>query len=979
MFAKLADGVVRHYKKIFITWMIILLLSIPAVFMVKDVVVYQETEAAPMDIESQKAQEVIDENFAMANSTIIIVLQRENITDKDMRDFAILLENQIRQAASEGQIKYFGDLASIYTLYQGTLQMIAGKISSMVPEVENETISTSTMIYGGPVFYASVWGNSPVNFTVFNDSWTQYSASITNSSQREILYGYHYSYYLNWNLSFLTQPNLSSTERAQLSVNMSVPTYFGSLPLDNETRDFTFAVWQAFNVTAWNDSSLTHSFTVSAVSSAFVQLTGTRVRPDFTSFIEGIWSLGENPTSQSLAAFSRSIVENGTLESYPFLLPEAFLRSFVNTPENDTMLITISLTRESQFAEKKGGRPILDDVQKVRNIVRDVRSRAGGDVATYVSGSAPISYDMQEASSRDVERIDPITVIIIIVLISFFFRSVVAPGIPLATIGVAAIVAQGFIYVVGKYIAGIHYSVLTLLFVVIMSVGCDYAIFLLARYREERRKGADRVESVRTSVTWAGESIATSGATVMLGFGAISIVNYPLLRTMGVCLAVGILIALLVALTLLPSTIMLVGNRIFWPARITKEQSRENPTGRRTKRGYFEKSAKFSVKHAKAIVIVALLISVPTTFGTLTLTTSYDMIAGLPEVESKQGIDAMASGFGAGNIMQTYVVVQLTDEVYSNNTFDNNLLDSIEYLCSKIESMKNIEKISSPTRPMGYRIQYRNITAMPTMEREMYLGAMLQSIGKDKKTVLITVTLREEPYTDVSMNTINAMRSEIRYVREKDSNPNATGLKDSKTYVGGATAGIVDISGIVDGEFRKMATVVLVGVFMILLVVLGSVLIPLRLILTIALSISWTLAVTLLVFQFIVGLPVLWMTPLILFIVLMGLGMDYDIFLVTRIREEVVKGKSDREAIVTAVERTGGIITACGVIMAGAFGSMMLSTLGLLREFGFALAFAILLDAMVVRIYLVPAIMILLEKWNWWAPGRLQRVRREGK
>jgi len=119
--------------------------------------------------------------------------------------------------------------------------------------------------------------------------------------------------------------------------------------------------------------------------------------------------------------------------------------------------------------------------------------------------------------------------------------------------------------------------------------------------------------------------------------------------------------------------------------------------------------------------------------------------------------------------------------------------------------------------------------------------------------------------------------------------------------------------------------------------------------------------------------------PMILFIILMGLGMDYDIFLVTRIREEVLKGKTDEDAIVTAVERTGGIITACGIIMAGAFASLMLSTMGLLQEFGFGLSFAIIIDAMLVRIYLVPAIMVLLKKWNWWAPGRLQRVKRDEK
>ncbi|MCK4366428.1 MAG: MMPL family transporter, partial [Thermoplasmata archaeon] len=173
--------------------------------------------------------------------------------------------------------------------------------------------------------------------------------------------------------------------------------------------------------------------------------------------------------------------------------------------------------------------------------------------------------------------------------------------------------------------------------------------------------------------------------------------------------------------------------------------------------------------------------------------------------------------------------------------------------------------------------------------------------------------------------------------------------------------------------------VVVIGIFVLLLFVLGSVLLPLRLILTILLSITWTLAVTMVLFQVLIGIPVLWMMPLILFVIAMGLGMDYDIFLTTRIREEVAKGKTDKEAIVEAVDKTGGIITAAGAVMAGAFGSMMLSSMGMLQEFGFALFFVIIIDAMIVRIYLVPAIMVLLEKWNWWAPGRIQRVRREEK
>ncbi|MEI6797562.1 MAG: MMPL family transporter, partial [Methanomassiliicoccales archaeon] len=122
-----------------------------------------------------------------------------------------------------------------------------------------------------------------------------------------------------------------------------------------------------------------------------------------------------------------------------------------------------------------------------------------------------------------------------------------------------------------------------------------------------------------------------------------------------------------------------------------------------------------------------------------------------------------------------------------------------------------------------------------------------------------------------------------------------------------------------------------------------------------------------------------WMVPLILFIMLMGIGMDYNVFILTRIREEVHKGKDNTRAVIDAVDWTGGIITALALIMAGAFATMMLSSNVMLQEFGFCLSVAILLDAMIVRTYIVPAGMSIMGKRAWWAPGRLQREGREHK
>jgi len=157
-------------------------------------------------------------------------------------------------------------------------------------------------------------------------------------------------------------------------------------------------------------------------------------------------------------------------------------------------------------------------------------------------------------------------------------------------------------------------------------------------------------------------------------------------------------------------------------------------------------------------------------------------------------------------------------------------------------------------------------------------------------------------------------------------------------------------------------------------VALGSVFTPIRLIFTILLSISWAMAATVYFFRTYFSTELIWILPIMLLVIMVGLGLDYDIFLVTRIREYVAGGAKDEEAIETAVERTGGIITVTGLVTAGAYGTMMLSQIPMLQQLGLAIFIVVLLDATLTRIYLVPSIMMMMKRLNWWAPGRLRRV-----
>ena len=176
-----------------------------------------------------------------------------------------------------------------------------------------------------------------------------------------------------------------------------------------------------------------------------------------------------------------------------------------------------------------------------------------------------------------------------------------------------------------------------------------------------------------------------------------------------------------------------------------------------------------------------------------------------------------------------------------------------------------------------------------------------------------------------------------------------------------------------------MRVLTVAAIFLVLLVVLGSYPLAITGILSIGLSITWAYAATLLFFNNVLQSGVLFIIPLVLFLLLYGIGMDYNIFILTRIREEAQKGKETRQAVVDAVDRTGGIITALALILAGALGSLVLSSNRLLEGFGFAIALAVVLDAMVVRTYLVPAIMSVLGQRAWWGPNRLRRVRFDKK
>ncbi len=982
IFDRIASGLTKHYKKVLIVWVIALLVSVPAMMQVNSVVQYQESQMASGSYESLKAQDVISQQFqsSVSNGTILVVIQSNDVTDSASRDFVLALQQAI---AASKDIRFLENVTSAYSATGLMMDQVVLQLGPAMRPAEAQVNMSAFLLYGIPAVHMSTWvqvhvANPSLNVTdtdalTFNQTKAYLDAYLqtVDPQTSALAYQYYFSITNVWNgtssdLTLAADP----IARINYCITNVAPGFIAALPspITEAQKQVMYAVLASFDLESFSNQTAVHGFMLGMI--------GGMAGVTNMTYLQAIYDLGPTYQQAAVHAFNEKVISSGTLATYPIQLPDQLLSNLV-APNNKTMLFMATFTVTSAYTESTGVKPLVQDVNLIRDIISQIKSETGATVTVYVTGDAAISSDMESSSMNDMAIIEPLTIIIIIVLMGVLFRSVVAQWIPLGAVGVALGVSQALVFVIGSLVANIQYTVLTMLFVVLMGVGTDYSIFLMTRYREERIKGATREQAVHTSVTWAGESIVTSGATVVIAFFAMGLSSFSMVQTMGLVLGMAIVVALLVALTLIPSLLMLLGNRIFWPTtgdrwkRFTEKTMQKRKDGRH---GYFHRAAKFSVRHAKVILVASALVSVPATYLYLTTETSFDFIGSMGTSESTTGMNAMSADFGAGRIMPTDIVFAGSIVVYNGTNFNMAYLDAIENVSKTVAGNSLVQQVTGPTRPYGTAIDYHNISSLPAETQAQTVQAMLQSVGKDNRSVLLTVVLKDQPMAAKSVNLMPTLRSEV--AQQKSVEPLLAG---TSIMVGGSTAVIYDLSMQMNEQFGTIELLVVIGIFIVLMIVLGSLLLPTFAVISIAMSISWSFAATSLVFGTWLDKPILWMVPLILFIMLMGIGMDYNVFILTRIREEVHKGKDTNEAVVDAVDWTGGIITALALIMGGAFGSMMLSSNTMLQEFGFALAFAILVDAMVVRTYIVPAAMSLMGKRAWWAPGRLQREGRQEK
>ncbi|TDD58538.1 MMPL family transporter [Kribbella antibiotica] len=527
-----------------------------------------------------------------------------------------------------------------------------------------------------------------------------------------------------------------------------------------------------------------------------------------------------------------------------------------------------------------------------------------------------------------------IGVVVAALVLVITFGSLVAAGMTLLTalLGVAAGMAGLFVVTAFTDVSSTG-PILALMLG--LAVGIDYALFISSRHRTQLAAGMDAEESVARATATAGSAVLFAGATVVIALAGLSVVGVPFLTAMGLAAAATVLTAVLVALTLVPAMLGFIGDRIL-PRKVRKAPAAPSVNGTTAKEGFGFRWGRFVTRFRVPIVALGIvglgLLAIPAKDMQLALPDGASAAAGSHQ---RVAYDLTAAAFGPGANGPLIVVVK-TDNPAQSNTI-------VEQILAKAPTLKDV------------------IAAQPAAASE------------DGKTRLLQIIPKSGPASEATSDLVKDLRTTIKPLET----PGTTIAVTGNTAVG------VDVSQKL-ADALPIYLLLIVGLsFLLLLLAFRSILVPLKATLGFVLTIGATFGITVAVFQqghlaSLFGIdnpgPMVSFLPIIMMGILFGLAMDYEVFIVSRVREEFVHGKAATPATVEGLGHGARVVTAAALIMASVFAGFILVHDPIIKAIGFGLTIGVLIDAFVVRMTLVPAVLSLLGKAAWWFPKWLDRI-----
>jgi RND superfamily putative drug exporter len=619
-------------------------------------------------------------------------------------------------------------------------------------------------------------------------------------------------------------------------------------------------------------------------------------------------------------------------------------------------LIVVELN--SEFLDKNN----WPTVSAVERLIGELRGSsavpAGLDVS--VAGSAVLGRDTGRAEEQSAKDVEMWTLVVVIGLLLAVYRSPVLALIPLLTVAVASAVALRLLGLLSE-VGHLHLYQGTKVYVTVIGYGAgvDYCLFVFARSREAWEAGAGTREGVQDAVEKVGPAVTASAATVIIGIAMMGFANFGKIQQAGLGIAFALAVVLVAALTLAPALLCLAGRWAVWPDRIV-------PGGAALSRSErFWTAAGQAIARRPGLVLVAT-VALMAPFAVMTIMhrgeVNYDLTRTIPaDAPSSVGLQKLREHFPDGSTGPLTVLLR-SDRTDFRTAEGSAAVSQLARRLHARAGELDLADVRSLTEPLG-----ADPAARATLDHLGAFGAevvrkeaLKYYVSADGHVTRLEVTLTRDPFSDSGLHDLDGLERAVR-AELPESLRGATDV-----YLLGAPAGMRDMRTVTIADKRRVNVLVVCAVVAVLLVLLRRPLITVYLILTVVFSYFTTLGLTYLLFSSLEpgtfpGLE--WKVPLFLFVILVAVGEDYNIFLMTRVDEEVAR-HGPVAGVTAAVGKTGGVLTSCGIIMAGTFATLLAGSLSELRQMGFAMSFGVLLDALVVRPVLVPAFLLLIARWG---------------
>lgn len=645
--------------------------------------------------------------------------------------------------------------------------------------------------------------------------------------------------------------------------------------------------------------------------------------------------------------------------------------------DRQALLIVLQLSNEFMATANIS---VLDSVRGELDATRLLAEETGiEDLFIGISGSAAVGADMLDSAAESIENTELFTVTLVVLILLVVYRAPLLVLVPLATIGVSLTVSTGLLalltqlgQVPGFEWWGFQLFKTTKIFVVVIlfGAGTDFCLFLIARFREELSRNADRGQAVASALTGVSDALVASALTTIFGLGTMFFADFGKFRSSGPAIGVCLAVTLAACLTFAPAVLRALGPLVFWPFGTGVQSSPSNPLTRGS--SWWATVADFIVARPIPILGLAFLLLLPLAITGLFTSdhVTFDLLSALDKSRpSIEGNRVLERHFPIGEGGPIIILAKRIGAGFGDKEHGTEGLAAIGELTEALREIEGVTAVRSLAEPLGDKPQRLSLLSSAgrkklflrehRLTKSIFVAEAPGFLGDVTRLELIPDV---SPFSKEALELLNRVESRLEEVGSDES----SFWSPAEFAFSGTTAGIRDLRRVTRTDERRIQVLVVGVVLAILWLILRDFVICAYLMVSVVFSYLVTIGATELFFQWSYGASFQgldWKVPVFLFVILVAVGEDYNIYLVTRVFEEQAR-LGPFAGLRSAVLRTGGIITSCGVIMAGTFVSMTAGTLRGIVELGFALSLGVLLDTFVVRTILVPAFLSLVARWR---------------